>query len=85
MPNAPTESVLTSLDAKPRWRLDGRLDGSMAEARWLDADRTWGQPRWLDGRLDGGLDGGLDGASMAPRWLDAGALLPMWDKLLIFN
>ena len=47
-------------------RLDGRLDGSMAEARWLDANHTCGQPRWLDGRLDGGLDGGLDGASM-PR------------------
>ena len=36
----PTESVLTSLDAKPRWRLDGRLDGSMAGsmARWRSLD-----------------------------------------------
>ena len=71
---------------RARWRLDGRLDGSMAEARWLDADHTCGQPRWLDGRLDGKARWRarwrLDGASMAPRWLNAGAQIE-WVPVLI--
>ena len=63
------------------------LDGSMPEARRIDAEGLMARCRWnvwsasmarwrLNGGLDGGLDGGLNGALMAPQWLDVGAQLP---------